>query len=130
MKKLAAALAALCVAACTQQPSQPVAPAASAPPPAPAAAAPPPSAAQVAPGKWDVTKIRCSDLLGASDEDRASAAMFYYGYLSARAGIRVIDVSKISDNIHRVMVQCGATPSMTVPQAFQAALGAHRPKQS
>jgi hypothetical protein len=131
MKKLAAASAALlCVAACAQQPSQPAAPAAAAPPPAPAATAPPPpSAAQVAPGKWDVAKVRCSDLLRASDEDRASAAMFYYGYLAARAGIRVIDVSRISDNIHKVMVQCGTTPNMTVTQAFQTALGKHKQKQ-
>jgi len=129
MKKLAAALAALCVAACTQQ-SPPPPPPAAAPPPAPAAAAPPPSPGQVASGRWDVSKVRCSDLLAASDEDRASAAMFYYGYLAARAGIRVIDVTKISDNIHKVMVQCGATPNMTVPQAFQAALGAHKRTQS
>jgi hypothetical protein len=41
-----------------------------------------------------------SDLLEASDEDRASVAMFYYSYLAAKAGIHIIDVSRI-DGQHR-----------------------------
>ena len=73
--------------------------------------------------KWDVTQIRCEQLLGADDEDRAAASMFYYGYLAARAGITVIDASKIADNLHLVMQQCGKTPTMTVPEAFAQALG-------
>ena len=48
--------------------------------------------------------------------------MFYYGYLAAKAGIHVIDVSRISDNIAKVMQKCGAKPSLTVPQAFREAL--------
>jgi hypothetical protein len=81
-----------------------------------------PSGAQVAPSRWNVERARCLDLLEASDEDRASAAMFYYGYLAAKAGIHVIDVSRIDGNIAKVMRQCAATPSLTVPQAFRAAL--------
>lgn len=96
------------------------APSVAAPPAAPAA--PPPSAAQVAPGRWNVESVRCSDLLAASDEDRAAAAMFYYGYLAAKAGIRIIDVGRIEGNIAKVMRQCGAAPSQTVPQAFRQAL--------
>lgn len=97
----------------------------------PAPVTPPPAApaqpeARVAPGVWNVDRVRCSDLLGASDEDRAAAVMFYYGYLAARAGIRVIDVSQIDGNVHKVMDQCGATPNMTVPQAFRQALGRRR----
>jgi len=61
-------------------------------------------------------------LIGADDDDRASATMFYYGYLAAQAGIRVIDANKISDNIAKVMNQCEATPNMTVPRAFRTAL--------
>ena len=92
----------------------------------PAATAPAPSDAQVAPGRWNVDRVRCSDLLGASDEDREAAVMFYYGYLAARAGIHVIDVSKIDGNVHKVMDQCAAAPNMTVPQAFRQALGRPR----
>ena len=100
----------------------------SAPPPAPAA---PPlesaaprvtSDAQVAPKRWDVERARCSDLLGAEDDDRAAAAMFYYGYLAAKAGIHIIDVSQIDGNIKKVMDRCAAAPNETVPQAFRQAL--------
>jgi hypothetical protein len=81
-----------------------------------------PSDAQVAPKKWDVERVRCADLLHASDDDRASAVMFYYGYLAAKANIRVIDVNKIEGNIDKVMKQCEASPTMTVPTAFRSAL--------
>ena len=101
-------------------------------PPAPPAAPPetsPPrvtSDAQVAPKRWDVERVRCSDLLGAADDDRAAAAMFYYGYLAAKAGIHVIDVSQIDGNIKKVMGRCGAAPNETVPQAFRQALARRR----
>ncbi len=123
-KRALPALLAVLVTACAQPPP-PVAAAAAlpAPPPPPAAAAPsPPPEAQIAPRQWDVERVRCSDLLRASDDDRASAAMFYYGYLAAKAGICVIDESRISGNIAKVMEQCQARPSLTVPQAFRLAL--------
>jgi hypothetical protein len=84
------------------------------------------SDAKVAPTKWAVERVRCSDLLSAADDDRASAAMFYFGYLAAKDNIHVIDVSKIEDNIGKVMKQCSATPSMMVPQAFRQALHSHK----
>ena len=120
------ALLALVVAACApQSPPQPQISAA--PPPAAANPQPSPSEAQIAPGRWDVDRVRCSDLLGAADDDRAAAAMFYYGYLAAKAGIHVIDVGKIEENVGKVMRQCAATPNLTVPQAFRQAL---RPRRS
>src|SRR6185437_489947 len=57
--------------------------------------------AKVGPTKWNVERVRCADLLAASDDDRASAAMFYFGYLAAKENIHVIDVSKIEDNIRK-----------------------------
>ena len=81
------------------------------------------SEAQIAPGRWDVDRVRCSDLLGAADDDRAAAAMFYYGYLAAKAGIHVIDVRQIDGNVRKVMDRCAAAPNITVPQAFRQALG-------
>jgi len=122
-KELVAVILAFALAACAQPPA----------PPQPAAApvAPPPevappretSEAQIAPGRWDVERVRCSDLLGAADDDRAAAAMFYYGYLAAKAGIHVIDVSQIDGNVKKVMDRCAAAPNITVPQAFRQALG-------
>jgi HdeA/HdeB family len=107
MKPVSIAIAILCIAAFGGQL---------------AAQQPAPSDAKVASTKWEVERVRCSDLLAASDDDRASAAMFYFGYLAAKDGIHIVDVGKIEDNISRVMKQCSATPSMRVPQAFRQAL--------
>jgi pyruvate/2-oxoglutarate dehydrogenase complex dihydrolipoamide acyltransferase (E2) component len=129
MKKELVAVLSACFLACAQPSAAQQQPA---PPPAPAAPPPesaPPrvtSDAQVAPKRWDVERVRCSDLLGASDDDRAAAAMFYYGYLAAKAGIHVIDVGKIDGNVRKVMDRCAAAPNETVPQAFRQALGGRR----
>ena len=48
-------------------------------------------------------------------------AMFYYGYLAAKAGIHIIDVSRIDDNIAKVTRQCAAAPNLTVPRVFREA---------
>jgi hypothetical protein len=123
-KDLAAVLLACSLAACAHPPAPPTAAVAAAP--APEASPPQPretSEAQIAPGRWDVERVRCSDLLGAADDDRAAAALFYYGYLAAKAGIHVIDVSQIDGNVRKVMDRCAAAPNITVPQAFRQALG-------
>jgi hypothetical protein len=72
---------------------------------------------------WDVRKVQCAQLLGADDDDRQAAVMFYYGYLAARSGIHVIDVSRIDQNIRRVMDQCAQTPNASVVQAYTRAFG-------
>jgi hypothetical protein len=77
---------------------------------------------QAAPGKWIVDRVLCMNLLNASDDDQASVAMFYYGYLAAQTHIRAIDVTKISRNIEKVMQRCSERPGLTVPQAFRDAL--------
>jgi HdeA/HdeB family protein len=106
---------ALLLAACAQS-GQKV-PIAEATPAATQGSAPPPG------HHWDVTQIRCEQLLGADDDDRAAASMFYYGYIAARSGLTVIDTSTIQSNLHLVMEQCGKAPTMTVPDAFAQALG-------
>jgi hypothetical protein len=114
--KIRLVLIPLLLAACAQQST----------PPAPQAAAPPPVAQASAPQRWEIARVRCDDLLAASEEDRASAAMFYYGYLSARAGLRFVEGSQIEGNIHRVIEQCEATPTITVVQAFARAIPPER----
>jgi hypothetical protein len=122
-KELVAVILAFALAACAQPPAPPQQAAAPVAPPPEAAPPRETSEAQVAPGRWDVERVRCSDLLGAADDDRAAAAMFYYGYLAATAGIHVIDVSEIDGNVKKVMDRCAAAPNITVPQAFRQALG-------
>ena len=121
---LACCLGAFALPSAAQQQSAP-SPGPAAPPPeaAPPTAPRVTSEAQIAPKRWEVERVRCSDLLGASDDDRAAAAMFYFGYLAAKAGIHVIDVSRIDGNIKKVMDRCAVAPNITVPQAFRQALG-------
>src|SRR6266513_1927421 len=131
MKRYAVAVVlACCLGACANPPAPPPQQVATPPTPPPEAAPPPAprftSEAQIAPGRWDVERVRCSDLLGAADEDREAAAMFYYGYLAAKAGMHVIDVSQIDGNVRKVMDRCAAAPNITVPQAFRQALGGRR----
>ena len=109
----------------TQQPALAAVSPAPATSPAPSPSTPAPEA-QIAPGLWEVEHTRCSNLLGAADDDKAAAAMFYYGYLAAKAGIHVIDVRKIDENVGKVMKQYAATPNITVPQAFREALQPRR----
>ena len=122
-KELVAVILAFALAACAQPPAPPQQAAAPVAPPPEVAPPRETSEAQIAPGRWDVERVRCSDLLGAADDDRAAAAMFYYGYLAAKAGIHVIDVSQIDGNLTKVMDRCAAAPNITVPQAFRQALG-------
>jgi hypothetical protein len=122
-KELVAVILAFALAACAQPAAPPQQAAAPVAPPPEVAPPRETSEAQIAPGRWDVERVRCSDLLGAADDDRAAAAMFYYGYLAAKAGIHVIDVSQIDGNVKKVMDRCAAAPNITVPQAFRQALG-------
>jgi hypothetical protein len=122
-KELVAVILAFALAACAQPPAPPQQAAAPVAPPPEVSPPRETSEAQITPGRWDVERVRCSDLLGAADDDRAAAAMFYYGYLAAKAGIHVIDVSQIDGNVKKVMDRCAAAPNITVPQAFRQALG-------
>ena len=109
MKRYGVAVLLVCCLGACAQPSAP--PSQQAAPPPEAAPPPPPrvtSEAQIAPGRWVVDQVRCSDLLGAADEDREAAAMFYYGYLAAKAGIRVIDVP----GTHSTVLKPGSEPPM------------------
>jgi len=112
MKKLLVLIAAA-ASACTNQPA-----------PAPPAQA---AAEQARPGRmWNIERETCAQLLAVSDDDRMAVAMFYYGHVAARAGIRVIDGAQVEARIARAMAQCEANPALPIVQAFQRALVARR----
>jgi hypothetical protein len=56
--------------------------------------------------------------VGAADDDRTAAVIFYCGYLAAKANITIINTG----NIANVMNRCVAKPNITVPEAFREAL--------
>ena len=117
MKKMLVVLIAAATSACAAQRT---------PAPAPAAQAAAPEPAR--PSRlWNVDREICAELLAAPHEDRAAAAMFYYGYVSARAGVRVIDGNQIEARVRSAVAACEANPTAPIAQTFQRALVARRP---
>lgn len=73
--------------------------------------------------RWQIEDTTCEQLLAAPEDDRASAALFYYGYLAGRANITSLDAQQIEVNIAKVIDYCVQNPNTTVPRAFIQALG-------
>lgn len=78
----------------------------------------------------DVTQVSCSDLALATEENRAFALMFYYGYLAGRSNVTVIDNSLVADHLLQVRDYCLSNPESTVVDAFVAALRVGRNSSS
>jgi HdeA/HdeB family len=80
-----------------------------------AAASPPKPARQI-----EIQKVTCRDLLAADVLDRSSVMMFYWGYVSARAGVSVIDTADMEARTSRVMQFCTQNQDKTVLAAIEA----------
>jgi hypothetical protein len=115
------ALPALLLAACAQpSPPPPAAPPA---PPPPAAAPPPPApepAASTAP--IPIRTLGCAELLGASDDDRAAASMFFIGYQAAASGVRNLSIAQIQAIEGKALSICAAHQAMPAVRAFHTAV--------
>jgi hypothetical protein len=95
-------------------------------PPAPPAAPPAPPAAPAAdaPQEHHIVMIRmvnCEALLMLSEEDRASASMFYLGYTASRRGQRKIDIANVSGLEAAALGYCAAHPAQPAAVAFMRA---------
>lgn len=111
------ALSALVLAACA-----PV----SSPTPAPSAPEPAPAPILASTTPINVRSFTCGDLLGASDDDRSYASMFFLGYSAAIAHTRVIRISQIEAIEATALATCAASPSLPAIRAFAAGLAANR----
>jgi hypothetical protein len=80
------------------------------------------AAEQTSGSEVDFTRTTCHDLARQSDEERAFALVFYYGYLAGRANATTIDDTRVSEQLQRVRDDCTANPQSTVIDAFAAAL--------
>ncbi len=70
----------------------------------------------------DFTTTTCSQLAGESEENRAFALIFYYGYLAGRSNATTIDNAAVAGHLLKVRDYCTANPESTVVDAFVAAL--------
>jgi hypothetical protein len=98
------------------------------PPPTPAPAPPPPAAAALAPeaGRTErhivaIRAVQCDALLTLSEDDRASASMFYIGYTASRRGQAQIDVAELSGIEAAALGYCATYPSWPAATAFNTA---------
>jgi hypothetical protein len=100
-----------------------------APAPAPAPAPPPPpppppvAEAPVTAAHHVVTirAVRCDALLNLSEDDRASASMFYLGYTAERRGQKRIDIAEVSGLEAAALGYCAAYPNWPAATAFNKA---------
>src|ERR1700722_12692644 len=95
-------------------------------PPVPPAAPPAPSAAPVAEAPPDhrivaIRTVNCEALLELSEEDRASASMFYLGYTASRRGQGNIDIAEVSRLEAAALGYCAAYPNRPAAVAFMKA---------
>ena len=113
------ALPALLLAACAQ-PSPPPAPPPAPPPHAAAAPPAPEPAASTAP--IPIRTLSCAEMLGASDDDRAAASMFFIGYQASSAGVRNLSIAQIQAVEEKALSICAAHPAMPAVRAFRTAV--------
>jgi hypothetical protein len=113
------ALPALLLAACAQ-PSPPPA-AAPAPMPPPAAAPPPPEAAPST-SPIPIRTLSCTELLGANDDDRAAASMFFIGYQAAASGVHNLSIAQIQSIEGKALSICAAHQAMPAVRAYHTAI--------
>jgi len=92
------------------------------PPPPPAAPAPAPVSTAPIP----IRTLSCAELLGATDDDRAAASMFFIGYRAALAHVRGLTINQIEAIEETALATCAANPTMTAVRAFAQAVRADR----
>ena len=114
------ALPALLLASCA--PPAPPPPAAPAPPP-PVAAPPPPApepAASTAP--IPIRALSCAELIGAGDDDRAAASMFFIGYQASASGVHNLSIAQIQAIEGKALAICARQPALPAARAFHLAV--------
>lgn len=80
------------------------------------------AASQPAADVADFTTTTCNQLAQESEESRAFALIFYYGYLAGRSNATTIDNSAVAGQLLKVRDYCASNPESTVIDAFIAAL--------
>ncbi|HXC29793.1 MAG TPA: hypothetical protein VNV38_17685 [Stellaceae bacterium] len=115
----------LLLVACSSSPPpvsvpQPAAAPTAAPPPPPPAPEPAASNAPI-----PIRGLSCGELLGASDDDRAAASMFFIGYQAALAHLHNLSISEIEGIEQRALTICAKSAKTPAVRAFGDAISSH-----
>jgi hypothetical protein len=112
------ALPVLLLAACAPPPAPAPAPAPMAPPAPP----PPPPEPAVSTAPIPIRSLSCAEMIGASDDDRAAASMFFIGYRAALAQVRNLSIPQIQAIEQKALTICAAHPNLPAARAFGTAV--------
>jgi hypothetical protein len=73
-----------------------------------------------------IRMVNCDALLRSSEDDRASASLFYLGYTAARRGQRTIDIAEVEGLEAAALGNCKANPDQPAASAFMKAFSDNR----
>jgi inactivated superfamily I helicase len=77
-------------------------------------------------GYIDVQKLTCAQLAGTYQEDADFLGIWYSGWYNGLAKKHAINVPRVKENIHNVIVYCKANRDVTVIKAIDAILKAEK----
>ena len=77
-------------------------------------------------GYIDVQKLTCAQLAGTYQEDADFLGVWYSGWYNGLAKKHAINVPRVKENIHNVIVYCKANKDVTVIKAIDAILKAEK----
>jgi hypothetical protein len=73
-------------------------------------------------GYIDVQKLTCAQLAGTFQEDADFLGIWYSGWYNGLAKKHAVNVPRVKQGIHNVIVYCKANPTRTVIQAIDVIL--------
>lgn len=77
-------------------------------------------------GYIDVQKLTCGQLAGTYQEDADFLGVWYSGWYNGLAKKHAINVPRVKENIHNVIVYCKANRDVTVIKAIDAIIKAEK----
>ena len=77
-------------------------------------------------GYIDVQKLTCAQLAGTFQEDADFLGIWYSGWYNGLAKKHAINVPRVKENIHNVIVYCKANRDVTVIKAIDTVLKAEK----
>lgn len=77
-------------------------------------------------GYIDVQKLTCSQLAGTYQEDADFLGIWYSGWYNGLGKKHAINVPRVKENIHNVIVYCKANRDITVIKAIDIVLKAEK----
>jgi hypothetical protein len=73
-------------------------------------------------GYINVRKLTCAQLAGTFQEDADFLGVWYAGWFNGRNKKHMINVPRVKEGLHQVIVYCKANPNKTVVEAVQTIL--------